>query len=414
MKFLVWLIIPIFAVVSQSALAAWPPKNLQCEKARISELSIFDGEKRTEICENSQIPNPEYLTAINDIADINSRASKLLNISLAELFPKGLAVDISASYAGLNGSAKAGHNSITLSIYTNPTRWVNKGIYAHELGHALQFSDNSKVPAALKGTFRSGLLGETTADTIAFALVGEETSHEPKLPLCFSAKRVNYNQSYVTQSGFFDSYYSLHTLSACCDEYADLNADTKNICENILTDEAGELITLPPYNNVPFNYLEKTSMEEHRIGIPINSFILTLGQHVEKDLFKDFIKAYSNLDPIPYECNFDGSENTKESIVSNGWSLTTQLQTLRSALSINQKISYDALWTELGLQAASIMDDAEILSRASDQAEKLFIPAIRKNKQSYKGKRHCAKVFENAESEGYPDNSCEIKCVKVK
>jgi hypothetical protein len=395
-----------------TAFAAWPPKNSLCEKARISELTIYNGNSSVEICTNTNTPSAESLTAINDLGEINAKASTLMGVPLSVLFPQGLSVEINAGYSGLNGSLKSRSNHITLSVYVNPYRLVNRGIYAHELGHAIVALNTNKIPESLKATKRSSMLGETIADSFAFALVGEETSHELNLPLCFSSKRIRYNQSYVNQVGFFDKYYEKHILLACCGTYANTSEDTKKICENILTDEAGEQIQLPTYNTSPFNYLDKVSVEEHRIGIPINSFLLSLGQQIEKDLFKEFIQSYSSVDPVMYECRFKDSLEENEKVNAPAWSLKTQLQMLRPNLKNEQKINFDVLWTELGLQAGAIMDDNEMASRASIAAEKIFIQTIRNSKEGYKNKRHCPDQFENAEHNGYPDNSCEIKCTR--
>jgi hypothetical protein len=409
MMFKVLVPFSMLMIYVHTAGAAWPPKNALCQKAHVAELFI----ESVDVCGSTKNPNPDYLEAINHISDINLKASKLLNIPLSELFPEGIAISINVGISGLNGSAKASSNQITLTNYTNPYRWVNKGIYAHELGHALSFSKNSSVPMALKSTHRSPLLGETIADTIAFALVGEETSHEMNLPLCFSAKRVNFNQTYNNHTGFFDHYYNLHLLSACCEEYANFNADTKLICENYMLDEGGEVIKVPPYNQTRFNYLDKVSFEEHRIGIPVNSFLLTLGQHTGKDLFKEFIQSYAILDSTGFECNLNGNTDEKQKIKSEGWSLRTQLQMIRSNLKMEEKISYDVLWAELGIQAAIIIDDAELATRAATMAQNIFIKSIRSNPTLFKDHRTCADDYENIELYGAPAENCKITCLKI-
>jgi hypothetical protein len=410
MKYQVLAILSILtSIVVNAHASAWPPKNTLCVSARVSELSI----NQEEICHQSEATTkPEFKKALLDLADINTKAANLFNIPLAKLFPLGIPVEITTSHAGINGHARVGSNAIAVYTYPHPERWLNRGVYAHELGHALTFSNHPQIPAALKSMFRTHF-SETIADTIAMALVGEETSHETQLPLCFSTKRITYHQSYVTTVGFFDSFYQSHVLNSCCQQFRDFNDDTKIICENINQDEGGEPVDLPPYDMSRFDIMAKKPqpVEEHRIGIPINSFLLTLGQVLGKNLFQEFLQNTNSAKSREFECSLKGTLFAEENIKAYAYPLQDQMFAIRSGLKAEQKISYDVMWTELGLNAAVIYDEKNLAEAAERNSLPAFIRAIKTRTLLFKNKKHCAEILDNIDENGLSDRSCEIKCV---
>lgn len=395
------------------------PKNSLCLKARVESLLISHIKKfpqGIEVCHLTEATTiPGFKQALADLGDIHQKAASLLGVPLAKILPKGMKIQITASTGGLNGSAKADTRVITIDTLPNPSSWVNRGIYAHEFGHYLSFMATPSTPLAIKSTNGISQFGETIADTMALALVGEDTSREKNYPACLSQERVGLNQTYKSQFGDFDFDAHSHKLINCCQENANHTEEFKNICDGLFVGEDGEVALPGAFDQEPFSIkkMSEKNIDPHRIGIPINSFLKSLGQKVKKNLAAEFIKILNQPMKLNFSCGLPGSKLAIQKVTVPAYSLKDIMDKLKQTLMPEQQNLFQKLWIKHDLATAVALDVLDQPARSETLAREHFINLLEKPSDSFlKKKKFCREALVKWKVFGVIAG-CEITCQQI-
>ena len=383
--------------------------NPICNKAKVNSLVITHPMRYPhglDVCSLIDINTPlEMREALMDILDIHQKAASVLGLSLEKILSRGIDVTVRASAQGLNGTARTQDHSINLTTIPNPARWINRGVYAHEFGHTLSFPDTLGTAPLLKSIGRSSLFSETYADTVALALVGTDTSPERSLPGCMSEPRVGLAQSYLTPFGEFDAFSSLHRLKKCCEAHENFLPDMRDLCSKLFLGADGEPNFLPAFDLEPFSVkrMSAKSIDTHRIGIPLNSFLKDLGLRLNKNYFAELLKSLTSPKGKDFRCELAAVQT----ITVKAFVLKDQLQSLAKDLSTSDKAVFDTLWKTHTMDIAVALDEKDQAERSQTLARTEFIKLLT---TSDDGKAQaCRKAFINGDSNGTVAG-CNIKC----
>ncbi len=361
----------------------------KCKDAHIASLKVTKWGQEIEGLEVCTLKpadlTPDLVSAIQDIKEINEKASALFHVDANLLFGTGIRIAIYSGDSGFNGLFETRDDDdlprVTIETVDRPAHLVNRGVYAHELGHWLLWVPGDRMPMGLRSLGQSHFWGETIADTIALANEGSVTSSEPGMPSCLEARNATElaNRSYNGPTGLFLNRYQRSRSYACCQQIEGSAEFSKGIlaCESQLETEQGNPFDPSiPFDETPFPVAEAASnlrqYSHYQLGLPVNSFLVHARDEIGDDVIARFLDAASNVTPIVYACKAQNHADVPEVRVTTT-SVREQLKLLKEGLSASQQATFDTLAAAHGLEALDILEPAELDLRALGLATNLLL-----------------------------------------
>lgn len=354
----------------------WPPRNPLCREARLATFHIKGSKEisaEQDLCSLSAeaIPAP-FQEALRDAAEVHERVAAAFRLSTEELFPEGVRLTIKASGEGLNGAYESWPARVEVGAVPQPSRWLNQAVYAHELGHWVADSDNPRIASPIKETRLSFLMGETLADTVALAAYGTTGAADPDLPACTMPRQINADQSYKAPVSFFEKSYGLRGIRVCCAEnLGRLSENGKQVCAAAELDPKGkQRPPVTPFRKQQFRaaqaVLNQEAFDSHQIGVPLNSFLLALGQKAGRPLYADFLAAAAKTPGHQFRCGVVGDQSGKTAVSLTLTPLGAQLRNFQASLEPALRRDWNALWTKHSLDSALELDNEELGTKAEE------------------------------------------------
>jgi hypothetical protein len=299
---------------------------------------------------------------------------------------------IIAGKEGTNGTYKDENKQIEIGTVPKPARWVNRAIYAHELGHWVADSRNPLVPSFIRESRYGFLLDETIADTVALSAYGLITHVEDDLPACMNIRVMDGAQSYEKKPiDFFAASSGLRTILTCCKENAGhLSENANAVCGGIAEEaKKRKLAKLRPGMLFsPAAVLADTSrIDSHQIGMPLNSFLFSLGEKAGRPLYADFIAAGFKAKAEAISCTIAGDGARAEKINISVTPLGAQMAAFRELGAVDEAF-FDARWKAHGLDAAVAIDQEDLGSRVSALGTDAMYEALNSDRSVKLNRKH--------------------------
>jgi hypothetical protein len=363
--------------------------NSTCGEAHVASLrvsKVSDEMEDVEVCrQGSSALTPDVVKALRDIKEINDKAAALFHVDPKQLFGTGIRLRLIASEMGLDGSFETHDDDdrplVTVETYDKPQNLLNRGAYAHELGHWLLWVPRDKMPMVLRSLGQSHFWGEAIADTIALAIEGTVTSPEPGVPACLERRTPTdlANRSYGGPNGFFLNRFQRSQSFACCESIANKPEFSKGTaaCDAQLELEQQHAFDPTiPFDDTPFPVTEAAAKlreySRYQLGTPVNSFLLEARDAIDPSILTRFLDAAKKVKPIAYACTMGTFTDVGKTRVTTA-SVREQLALVRQGLSPEQQAKFDAIAAKHGLEALDVLEPAELDERARGLAMNLLL-----------------------------------------
>lgn len=405
-----------------------------CKEAHIASMRVSKFSEGIEDLEVCKLHGPqlteEYARAIRDIKEVNERAADILHVDAGVLFGAGIRLRVVSSDSGFNGlfetsSDDDGLPLVTIETVDKPVNLVNRGVYAHELGHWLLWVPENKVPMGLRSLGQSHFWAESIADTLALANQGTVTSPEPGMPACLHARTPEAlaNRSYRDANGFFLNRYQTDQTYACCEQIAESTEYPKGVAACWAAEEQRQGSGYDP--NVPFDgspfpvedaARNLRQYSGYQLGIPLNSFLLEAEAKIGGNILQRFLDAASNAQPIRYTCA-PRNRLDVQPVQVTVTSVREGLAAVRERLSSLERDTFDRLSAAHGLEALAILEPAELELRALGLAtNRLLVDGAPGEGPRLEENHPCAFSLQMAQmsTRGYddPTDGCLLKCTQ--
>jgi hypothetical protein len=403
----------------------------ECREAHIARLTIGDAEKPKDVCQGSAALKPQVARAIRDIKEIHEKAAALLEVDATALFGAGVRIHLSTGVAGFDGHFEPLDDDDLPRIHAETVEGavtlVNRGVYAHELGHWLLWVPREPLATTLRSLGQAHFWGESIADTFALAIEGTATSPEPGVPACMERRSPAdlENRSYRGPNGFFLDRFPRAQAFACCEQIASKPEFAKGaaVCDaQAELDQKDPFDPSIPFDDTPFPIAEATAAKlrgysRYQLGVPLNSFLLDVRDAVEPTILTRFVRAAKNVTPIDFTCKLGAHADVPSVRVTVG-SVKEQLAKARESLSPDKQQKFDELARAHGLDALDVLEPAELGLRAKGLATNvLLIPGAPGQGKQLPAEHACVLSlgFVQASSTGEEiDPDCIVTCERTR
>ncbi|RZA09337.1 MAG: hypothetical protein EOP11_02035 [Proteobacteria bacterium] len=367
-----------------------------CREAYLSHLWLdgtldeLDG-KDLCVLEPSSL-KPQFQEAIRDAKEVHEKVAAAFALRPEALFPNGVNLKIIAGKEGTNGTYKDEDKQIEIGTVPKPARWVNRAIYAHELGHWVADSRNPLVPAFVRESRYGLLLDETIADTVALAAYGVVTHVEDDLPACMNIRVMDGLQSYLKKPiDYFAASSGMRAILACCEASAGrLSENGTAVCGGIVEEaKKRKLAKLRPGMLFsPAAALADTSrIDSHQLGIPLNSFLYSVGEKAGRPIYADFLAAGLKAKAEPIACGIAGDGPRGEKVILSVVPLRAQMVAFRAAKVVDPAF-FDSRWKAHGLDAAISIDEEDLGTRVNAIATDAMLETMKSDKSPKLNRQH--------------------------
>jgi len=329
---------------------------------------------------------------------VHARAAALFAIPVKSLFPQGVKIAINASAEAPNGHYDATPHSISLDIPPYPKSWVNKGTYAHELGHWLANSRHPQLNPAFRGSVGSHLLSETYADAVMMALT-MTTEQLYDLPACLNLPAIDDKWTYTMGLGFIDGSFNPYRTYQCCQQ-TQATPQAQAVCDFKAETSGGEAPARPSAK--PFTLRQySAAFDDHYIGRPMLSFLMALGKKLGGNFYGQLLKAPAPA--IAHRCTMTGVSNQ---VTVAGYRLSGQLNAIQGALTPAQRQVYQALWKAHAMDTAIAIDGRDFAPRVEQAGMKAFILAVPADHE-------CKDILQSRGLQMENPDKCLVSCQQI-
>ncbi|GEM_PF-4521633 len=348
-------------IFSMSAMAI--DVNELCLKANINSLrqlgiDDLDGEN---ICDKpvSSLTEFEKIN-LNNIINVHTKVADLFGVSVPELFPEAIDVDIlETTMGGLY--SYAGGESITLGVYPETNYNMDLGVYTHELGHVLSGGGNPKLPSSFADLDDSILFTEMFADMLSLSLFDKIIIPVEGQESCIDRTRyITRGQTYNMPQEYFLSDFSMARVAQCCQSYTIEKSSKviKNLCEEFAKMGEFTVKLTTPFD--PHTVVRK-SVDEHQIGIPLLSFMNELSVVTKLGMNNIFKLGFKH--DIPKSESFTCSGTLEDKILETKVveinTVRSFMEDLKASLLFADQLSFDLLFSKYAIEKGLEFGDLE-------------------------------------------------------
>jgi hypothetical protein len=409
-----------FALLAVPSLARAAP-NALCREAFLKNFFVegtkdeFEGK---DLCieDSSRLPG-KLQEAVRDAKEVHEKVAQTFGLRPEALFGEGVNLKIVAGVEGLNGTYKDESRQVELGTLSFPRRWIDRAMYAHELGHWVADSKSPLVPAYFRESRSSFLLDETLPDTVALATYGMAGMLDPELPACMFPRVINGKQTYKAPMDFFAARMGSRAIQNCCEaNKGRLSQGAEGVCGFV----AGILQKkpLPPLRpGLKFSaraaLADLSQLDNHQIGVPVNSFLFALGEKLGRPVFQDFLRAAARARADSLACRIESDGKRAGDVNISITPFLNQLEAFHESLAVGDRALFQRMVKSFDLASAIAIDEDELGQRANNQGAEAIAAAMKANKSARLNQRHrCFKPLQdylNAEEAEAPA-ACEVVC----
>lgn len=370
------LLICLLIIASSTLTFAQTELNELCLQSNIKSLQHLDLDhwEGENICEKS-LENLSQAERRNleAIYDVHKRAADLFGIEISELFNSPL--EVSMLETTLGGLASyAGNVTISMGVYPKSDYAFNKGIYAHELGHVLSGSENSKLPSSFSDLDNSILFTEMFADLLSLTLFDNIILPVQGEESCIDrARYIARGQTYNMAEEYFLSDFSMARVAKCCESSTIKNSHpfVNGLCEEISRMGEFQVKLSKPFDPMTVNL---SQIDNHQIGIPLLSFLKELSKQTKRelrDIFRlGFKQAAPQSESFSCEVNYQGKKIFEDK--HSRHTVRSFLQDLKNNLNIHEKMTYDLLASKHAIEKGLVFGDRDTVNSIYDKSVSQF------------------------------------------
>lgn len=396
-----------------SPLASSAEPSAACRDAYLQEFRVegtkdaLDGK---DLCQQNAADLPaKFRAAFLDAKEVHERVAGALSLEPATLFGAGVKFKLKVSPGGMNGVYIDDNRQLELGAFPEAAAWISKAVYAHELGHWIADSRNPAVPTYFRDSRLTFLLDETLPDTLALATYGMLSDRDPTLPACMVPRTVDGQQSYATSIDTFAASIGPRRIQACCESSKGaLNPLGEGLCAAINAQLSEEP---PPPLRPGMRFSVKAALEDlsrvdnHQIGVPINSFLFAVGKSLGRPLYAEFLQTAGKAKGESLLCRLGAgkkAESVKVEVIPFGHLLDSFYGLLRP----NERKIFEAQAKAHRLEDAVEFDHGELSLKAESQAINAMLPKLKPSHRCYEDLQQ--RLSQPGAEE--PRRGCEMSC----
>lgn len=343
-----------------------------------------NGSSSADLCQ-AQL-SAEMAAVVEQARAIAQSAAEFFGLPLEQLLSRTYALSIERGPLGFYTSRAqtvSGSGRILTTLHLGVfADWaggpINAGVFAHELGHVVaEDYGNAALPAVYHELSGTALMTEMVADLIAIHATGSIVSPEEGVPACIQEFRVvRPGLSYDQPVDVFTPLASWKLMTACCQSLSARAAHTSRsraFCGEYLRERSK-----PPARmfgsqrfNAEFYAKNPGYADPHELGLPFNSFLLTLRKETGLDLTRALLEAITRTSAapeLPYACVVPALAEFLPGSRQTAHTMAQVLESLRAGLPAEAQGAFDRLSREHRLDIWSQVSELDSAGIAAGKA----------------------------------------------